>query len=294
MKYKYMRDETEDEYGFKQLQDKIMEIAEYIDKVCVDNKISYCLMSGSTLGALRHKGFIPWDDDMDIFMKPDEYKKFKEFFEKNGDTKKYYLQELYKRDDYIASAKLRLNNTAYIEESSKDMKIHQGIFIDIFILHNTPDNDFLSFIQCMCAKYVLARGQMNKKNNYKGKKLLLLKLLNILPKEFLIKHCLKKQYKYDNKTTKRVCHFMGHPFYKKGIYDSKYFLEYRRTKFEKIELNIPKYSEEYLTDRFGDYMKLPSKESIKKAQHAWKWDISKDFSNYVNKERDFSDEKYLV
>ena len=67
--FQYVREETNDEYGIKALQDKLLEIAVYIDELCLSNNIDYYLMGGSALGALRHKGFIPWDDDLDIFMK---------------------------------------------------------------------------------------------------------------------------------------------------------------------------------------------------------------------------------
>ena len=69
----YMRDGLSDSYGILELQDKILEIAKYIHDFCEEHDIDYCLMGGSALGAKRHGGFIPWDDDLDIFMTPDNY-----------------------------------------------------------------------------------------------------------------------------------------------------------------------------------------------------------------------------
>ena len=103
--FRYMRVETPDAYGLKPLQDKILQIAAYIDKVCEKNGITYSLMGGSALGAIRHCGFIPWDDDLDIFMKPKDYEKFRNYFRQCGDTENYYLQELTERDGKILSAK---------------------------------------------------------------------------------------------------------------------------------------------------------------------------------------------
>lgn len=68
MLLKYMRQELEDKYGFLEIQDKILEIMVYVDQFCEDRGIQYCLMGGSALGSKRHGGFIPWDDDLDIFM----------------------------------------------------------------------------------------------------------------------------------------------------------------------------------------------------------------------------------
>ena len=75
-----MRDALDDKYGLLAVQDKILEIMAYVDAFCVDHDIEYCLMGGSALGAKRHQGFIPWDDDLDIFMTPDNYEKFRDIF----------------------------------------------------------------------------------------------------------------------------------------------------------------------------------------------------------------------
>ena len=69
--------QREDLWGYMKLQNCILHIAKYIDEVCEASNIEYCLMGGSALGAVRHKGFIPWDDDLDIFMTPNNYEKFR-------------------------------------------------------------------------------------------------------------------------------------------------------------------------------------------------------------------------
>ena len=61
--FRYMREDTPDDWKIKKLQDAILEIAVYLDEFCSENEIDYCLMGGSALGAVRHQGFIPWDDD---------------------------------------------------------------------------------------------------------------------------------------------------------------------------------------------------------------------------------------
>ena len=76
----------------RDVQDKILEVMKFIDKVCRDNGITYYIMGGTALGAIRHGGFIPWDDDLDIFMTPAEYKKFVEAFNKLN-SKDFVVQE---------------------------------------------------------------------------------------------------------------------------------------------------------------------------------------------------------
>lgn len=82
MSLKYMRQNLEDKYGLLEIQDKILEIMVYVDSFCQKNRIEYCLMGGSALGSKRHGGFIPWDDDLDIFMTPDNYERFRALFKK--------------------------------------------------------------------------------------------------------------------------------------------------------------------------------------------------------------------
>lgn len=290
----YIDNKKEDTYGILNLQDKILKIAVFIDNICAKHNISYYLMGGSALGALRHQGFIPWDDDLDIFMTPDNYERFRMVIDEIKPSD-YYLQELGAcKNGMVASAKLRLNNTAYIESAIKDMHVHQGIFVDIFILHNCPTNRILQLYMVGAAKYLLLKGQSYKQISYGGMKGLIMSLVRLLPKKFLYKHALSVLYRYDRKETELVCHLMGKAFYKKGIYKKDYFKSACRVAFENTSLLIPVGSDDYLRDRFGDYMKMPPKESIKLAQHAEIWDTKKDFSEYINKSRSFADEDKLV
>lgn len=295
MSYKYMRDGLADDYGFLELQDKILEIAVYVDKVCRDNNIDYCLMGGSALGAKRHGGFIPWDDDLDIFMTPDNYERFREVFRSSGDKENFYLQEWGLTDGMVTIAKVRMNNTTYIEGLIEDWDIHQGIFMDIFILHTCPDSKFLRTRQYFWAKYVILKGlslrNYTKRGGFAG---FAVKCAGLLPDKFLIRHALKQIYKYRNKKTAYYCNFLGKATLKNGTYKHEYFAETEYAGFEKTELRVPAKLHEFLSDRFGDYMKPPSPERIKWEQHAKKWDINKDFRDYVKNIKTFSDENKLI
>ncbi len=292
----YMRDGLEDTYGFLPLQDKILHIAKYIDEFCEQNDINYCLMGGSALGAKRHGGFIPWDDDLDVFMTPDNYEKFRELFNKKGDKENYYLQEYGRtKKGFVTISKLRMNNTTYIEEITKDVKAHHGIYVDIFILHTCPNNILSQLWQCFWAKCVIVKGlAMRNYNRRQGLAKFVIAIAKLLPKKLAIDFALSQVYKYRNKKTNYYCNFLGKAVFKKGIYKKEWFEESVHAPFEKTHLRVPKGLHDFLTERFGDYMKPPSADRIKWEQHASSWDVDKDFSEYVNKERDFSEEKFLV
>ena len=84
MNLTYMRPNLPDDYGLLPVQDKILSIAVYLDKFCAQHGVEYCLMGGSALGAKRHGGFIPWDDDLDVFMTVPNYEKFRQGLIKKG------------------------------------------------------------------------------------------------------------------------------------------------------------------------------------------------------------------
>lgn len=286
----------EDEWGILPLQNCILNIAHYLDLFCDKHGIEYCLMGGSALGAVRHKGFIPWDDDLDVFMTPDNYELFRKHFIKEGDKETYYLQEwgLEKKTGRVTLAKLRMNNTSLIEKDLKDWNMHQGVYVDIFILHSCPDNKLKRVYQYIWAKYLVAKGAANRGYNQKsGLVQFGINVLALFPKRFLVKYALKQVYRYRDVQSTNQCHFLGRAKLRTGLYLREYFCKTKKVPFESIELSVPYRVEEYLHDRWGDYMKLPSKEEIEKFHHSWKWNVTENISKYNNQSL-YSDEFFLL
>ena len=291
----YMRENLEDKYGFLPLQDKILEIAVYIDEICKNNDIEYCLMGGSALGSKRHGGFIPWDDDLDVFMTPDNYEKFRDVFNTKGDKEKYYLQEWGLTDGMVTISKIRMNGTTYLEKPIDAWDIHQGIYVDIFILHTCPNNKLQQMWQCLWGKYVIMKGLAIRGYNRRGGFLgLALKVMASMPDKFGVKYGLKQVYKYRNKETNYYCNFLGKAVFKNAIYKKEYFEKTEYAPFEKVSLKVPVKLHEFLSERFGDYMIPPSPERIKWEQHAEKWDCDNDFKDIAKNIVDYRDEKRLI
>ncbi len=267
----------------KDVQNKILEIMKFIDKICRDYHIVYYIMRGTALGAVRHGGFIPWDDDIDIFMTPENYEKFKNVFYKIN-NKKYVLQEWKIVDDYLEYAKVRMNNTTFIEKNFKDRKdMHHGIYVDIMLLHKCPSNRFIQKIIYYQSKYVtlVALSQRNWKSKSWMQKLALA-LLKILPNKRLSTLCYKNIYKYKGLINKfNHCYFITKANFAQGIFDKEIFEKPADVQFEDTTLMGPTKIKEYLEIRYGDYITLPPIEHQKAAIHAEIYDTNVGFEAYI-------------
>ena len=171
----------ENEIELKRLQLVELDILKEFIRVCNELNVKYFLDSGTLLGCIRHGGFIPWDDDIDVSMPREDY----EIFLKEGQKllkNKYFLQT-YKTDpEYtMGFAKIRNSETTFIESSVKNLKINHGVYIDIFPLDGYNDkNKIRNFLNKKA--FVLYNLQINKKydfkiihkNNIKGKLALIL------------------------------------------------------------------------------------------------------------------------
>ena len=209
----------------RDVQIKILEIMKYINKLCRENGIVYYIMGGTALGAIRHGGFIPWDDDLDIFMTPAEYAKFRAAFE-SAEHPQFVLQEWKTTPDYLEYAKIRMNGTTFIEEHFKDRKeMHHGIYVDIMILHKVPESKFTQKVVYYYSKFVTLYGLSQRNWRPKTKmQALILKSLKLLPCKLMAKICYKKIYKYDNRESNyRYCYWITPAKFKNGLFDKSFF-----------------------------------------------------------------------
>ena len=272
------------ETSVRDVQKKILETMKFIDKLCRENGIVYYIMGGTALGAIRHGGFIPWDDDLDIFMTPTEYEKFKGVFESQK-SEDFVLQEWRTTPNYLEYAKIRMNGTTFIEEHFKDRTdMHHGIYVDIMILHKVPMGKLSQKLTYLESKFVTLYGlsQRNWKPKSKAQALVLASL-KILPCKWMAKVCYKRIYKFDDRTDNFMyCYWITPAKFRNGLFDKSFFESPVDIPFEDTVLLGSKKIKEYLEYRYGDYMKLPSKEAQMAAIHAMIYDTKKDYKEYLN------------
>lgn len=140
----------------RRLQLTQLEILEVVDQICRDHNLAYSLYAGTLLGAVRHKGFIPWDDDLDICMPREDYDRFIEYWMQNP-VEGYILQNKENSPAFTQSfTKVRKANTAFLESETARGKYHTGIFVDIFPIDRIPNGRIARYLfWWRCMRYQL-------------------------------------------------------------------------------------------------------------------------------------------
>lgn len=270
----------------RDVQNKILEVQKYIDRLCRENGIEYFIMGGTALGAVRHGGFIPWDDDLDIFMTPDAYRRFKAVFEKDN-SDRFVLQEWSTVPGYLEYAKVRMNGTAFIEAVYADRPdMHHGIYVDIMILHKVPTSRFVQKLVYYESKFVTlyALSKRNWKPKTKRQRLALA-LLHILPCRLMAKICYRRIYRYDDRTDNFMyCYWITPAKFSAGLFDPSFFSKPTDIPFEDTVLLGPERIRDYLAYRYGDYMTLPPEEKRRAAVHAMYYNTEEDWTGFFDRQ----------
>ena len=251
----------------KKLQFKSLEIAEYLVRFCEEHGLKVYLYAGSLLGAVRHKGFIPWDDDIDMEMPAPDYKKLLEIWPKEADTERYSL--VYQTKDYNdhhLSAAIKDNHTTFITEASVDTDGVQGVGIDLGPMHAAPRSKLGQKLQLICAagcSLFKASRLPNRQSKavYTASKILL-GIFRTPGIRYFIWSTLEKWASIPDKTYDKQIYareFSMFP-YITWIFEKKWFDEVEMVPYEHTKMPIPVGAHEYLTKRYGNYMELPPEE----------------------------------
>lgn len=262
------------------------EIMKEIHEFCVNNNIQYSLAYGSLLGAIRHKGFIPWDDDIDIWMTRPNFEKFSKTFKSN---KGYRHLSVYDKDSLICYDRVYETKNTYVKNMPKACDGKTGIWVDVMPLDYAPDDTILRDSQYK------EFAELNKKVDiYRGWRTILeSQSLIIIAKTFVKKIItgeirylrrkvvsdihnskLKLIKKYTNTPSSYYCYFQCGVLYrneKQELLPSRSFDYYQLTKFEDTEFMIVKDYDTLLKTLFNDYMTPPPVEQRKKSHGICLW-----------------------
>ncbi len=226
--------------------------------VCRQLNLPYYAIGGTLLGAVRHHGYIPWDDDIDVAMPRDSY----ETFLANAQSllhKDHFLQTFETDPEYrLSYAKIRHNQTAFIEKASKHMNIHHGIYIDIFPLDGYPSTRFEQAIYRLKMDVYNFRllAEFSGDSSSKAKLAMVLAKLCIPSWRHALhrKEKLLKRYPYRSSEQVGIFCYTSHNI--KSI-NQDIFRQYTLFPFEQLQIPVPDGYDAYLRNLSGDYWQLP-------------------------------------
>lgn len=261
------------EYDAKTLQKlKKMELELLRDfqDLCERHGLEYFAGGGTAIGAVRHQGFIPWDDDIDVNLYRDDYEKFLKYA-KEEYSDKYEIMNAETSNLYpLMSTRWMKKGTKFKEECFKDLDLNLGVFLDVYCFDNVPDDDkkmrrqgkrvwFLNKLMILKAvkKPVLYF------SGWKAQMVYIISwmvhmLMNLfhVSNAFLYKQVKKELTRYNDGKTKRIAYYFDPtPFTSVINYDDVF--PTRKVPFEDGEIKVGCHVEKYLEKRFGDYMQMP-------------------------------------
>lgn len=254
----------------KRLQKIEVDMLKDFNELCEKHDIDYFAIAGTAIGAVRHKGFVPWDDDIDIGMTRENYEKFlkiakKEYSDKydvlNAETNEHYP---------LMTTMWSKKGTKFVVEYFKDLDVEFGVFLDIQCFDNIPDDENKMRSQARRAwiwgKILILRNIKRPVlyvDGFKSKIIYAicymvhyaLKLFHITPK-FIYNQAKKAATQYNNEDTNRLAFFYDTQLYT-SIIEKNIIEPTVWTEFEGSKIKIPNDVHNFLSQRYGDYMQLP-------------------------------------
>lgn len=258
-----MKDNTFMNCNVDDLHSAQLDILKEVKRVCNNNNLRYYLAFGTCLGAVRHKGFIPWDSDIDIFMYIDDVDKFVAL--QSEFNKEYFIQTRKNDPGFGATClRVRKSNTTFIEKDLNDQDINHGVWIDVYPMYYCPKSNLKKQIYILLSFFnrllVINRVPKNHGNGVKVFSKIVLSLIPDRLKKLMTKRI--ESSLRNNKNSDEVFHFFGETLKlnNSDISKTAWFKEPKDLEFEGELFSGPTFPDKYLEKTYGDYMKLPPKE----------------------------------
>ena len=250
------------------------------DRVCKALNIPYVLYAGTLLGAVRHEGFIPWDDDLDVLMLREDYNRFLIEAPAVLDTDTFYLQKEFSEHWPLFFSKLRLNGTTCLEKiHPKDPQMHQGIYIDIFPCDNARCTEFGRRMQFAASKVVIAKALDRRGYDTDSlAKKVTMALCRLLPQKLFLRLAQRGRTEGD------VVHtfLAGARKYSKNVIPRRFLTQRCEVTFAGKAHPAPADYDECLQMLYGDYMTLPPPEDRVCKQHTILVDTEHSYEEYAD------------
>lgn len=262
-----MQEENYEELNLRDAQMIMLNILKEIEKICTKYNLRYFLDGGTLLGAVRHKGFIPWDDDVDIGMPREDYRKFLKIAQKElpdylflqtFETDKYY-------DIYQVPSKVRDNRTLIFEHNvPKNKKMNNGLFIDVFPYDDLPKSRSVYKLQRKLSEFILRSyvRLRDKPENLSFKNKITFTIYKIVKGIFTTKNRLKFfefLMKWNDKESPYMTYGLD-TIWSEYVHKKDDYYDLIKLEFEGEKFYAPRNYDAVLSRLYGDYMTLPKEE----------------------------------
>ena len=269
------------EEDLQQLKEVELEMFKAFISVCEQLGLRYYLLGGTLLGAVRHKGFIPWDDDIDVGMPRADYEIFLEKAQALMPAP-YFVQNLRtEKTCPFNFCKIRNSNTTYLESSVAHLPINHGVFIDIFPLDGYPtkqeEKAFFRTNTLLSWRIQNVFGGPVKKPWWK-------KLISVLLMPISVEQAVQKRETLycSASNTEKTANYSG-AWGAKEIVPTEWYAEGCEVEFEGLAVRAPKEYDKWLTQVYGDYMQLPPEEKRVGHHYVDVFDLNASYVEYVSK-----------
>ena len=266
----------------REMQQKGLEMLCYFDKFCTEHDLTYFLCGGCCIGTIRNEGFIPWDDDVDVFMPRKDYEQLKKLWK---DTPRYSIQ--YTTKNFLTENQFLTicdNDTTFIKTYQSKLDINHGLPLDVLPLDGCPKGWRRKIQKIWALLYSLYIVGKAPENHSKGIYVLGKIALALVPfknwRYYVWHFCERKMTQYPIEECEYITELCSGPHYMQNEYPKGVFAHAVRHSFEGYLMPVPEDYDTYLKMAFGDYMQLPPVEK-RVCHHEYEFmDMKKGYKAY--------------